>query len=195
MSTLGLAAGAVSVGIAASGGRARELDERWFRRINGVGSPAVDALAAGVTEFGSIWASVGAAAVLALAGHRRVAGRALAAACATWLAGQGLKRLFDRPRPYHADPSETRLLIGEPLATSYPSSHPAVVLTFVTVAGRGLHLGRGERTALVGLAGLVGLSRVLVGVHYPGDVVGGLMFGLAVADAVSAGASPTPASA
>jgi undecaprenyl-diphosphatase len=185
VSAFGLGAAAVAVGVAASGGRGKEVDERAFRRLNRAGSPAIDAIATGVTELGSIWASVAGAAVLAIAGRPRVAGKALAAASATWLAGQGLKRLFLRPRPYDADSNAVRLLIGPPRATSWPSSHPAVLLSFLTVAGRAASLRRRERAALAALAGLVGLSRVVVGVHYPADVAGGVLLGRAVASAVA----------
>jgi undecaprenyl-diphosphatase len=123
--------------------------------------------------------------VLAAGGHRRAAARGLAAAGVTWLAGQGLKRLFERPRPYQADADGTRLLIGPPSASSWPSSHPAVLLSFVEVVGRELGLARSARAALVGLAGAVGASRVIVGVHYPGDVAGGLLLGRAVAEGVA----------
>src|SRR6266511_2309711 len=70
-------------------------------------------------------------------------------------------------------------------ATSWPSSHPAVLLAFVTVTGRNLELSRTARTAFRALAAAVGISRTYVGVHYPADVVGGLLLGQAVADAVS----------
>lgn len=179
---IGLGASALAVGIAVSGGRARELDERAFRMVNGVGDARADLAFRAVTELGSIWASVGAAATLSALGRRRAAWRGLAAAGAAWLAGQGMKRLFERPRPYEADGERTRLLIGPPRASAFPSSHPAVLLAFVHVAGRELGLGRGSRVALLGLAGLVGLSRIAVGVHYPADVVGGLLLGRAVAE-------------
>jgi membrane-associated phospholipid phosphatase len=65
-----------------------------------------------------------------------------------------------------------------------------VLLAFVTVAGRNLGLPRGARRALTGLAGLVAASRVYLGVHYPADVVGGLLLGRTVADLWSAGISP-----
>jgi undecaprenyl-diphosphatase len=72
--------------------------------------------------------------------------------------------------------------VHKPNGTSWPSSHPAVLLTFVTVAGRRLGLPSGIRTALTGLAVTIGASRVYVGVHYPSDVLGGLLLGRAVAD-------------
>lgn len=176
---------AVAVGVWTSTGRGRELDDAAFRALNEDRGPSADALFHGVTELGSIWASVGAAGVLALAGRRRAAARGLAAAGLAWLAGQGLKRVFERPRPYLADREGTRLMIGEPRATSWPSSHPAVLLAFTTAAVRELGAGPFARGALDGLAGLVGASRVYVGVHYPADVVGGLLLGRAVATAVS----------
>jgi undecaprenyl-diphosphatase len=106
-----------------------------------------------------------------------------------WLAGQGAKRWFSRPRPYDAL-ANVRLLIDRPRGTSWPSSHPAVLLAFVTVASRNLGLEPGARAALAGLAGAVAMSRVYLGVHYPADVVGGLLLGRGVADLWSAAVSP-----
>src|SRR4029450_1874781 len=89
-----------AVGAVSSAGPGRERDLEAFREGNRDRGPGADRLLRGVTELGSIWASVGAAAALAAAGHRRAAARGLAAASVTWLAGQGLKRVFGRPRPY-----------------------------------------------------------------------------------------------
>jgi membrane-associated phospholipid phosphatase len=76
--------------------------------------------------------------------------------------------------------------VDKPNGTSWPSSHPAVLLAFLTVAARRLGLTRGERAALDLLASTVAVSRVYVGVHYPSDVVGGVLLGRAVADAWTA---------
>ena len=181
----GLGGAALAIGVAASGGPGRDADERAFRAVNGAADPRLDRTAGAITELGSIWASIGAAAVLALAGHRRAAGRGIVAAGSAWLLGQGLKRVFERPRPYEADAEGTRLLIGTPRASSWPSSHPAVLLAFVEAAGREARLRPAARVALTGLAGAVGVSRVVVGVHYPADVAGGLLLGRAVAEGVA----------
>jgi len=121
--------------------------------------------------------------VLAAMGRRRAAARGLSAACLTWLAGQGLKKVFARPRPYVADAEGTNLRIGEPNGTTWPSSHPAVLLAFLTVASRDLGAGRSARVALDALAATIGISRVYVGVHYPADVAGGVLVGRGVAAA------------
>jgi membrane-associated phospholipid phosphatase len=181
----GLAGAALATGLLASTELGERVDLGLFRAVNRGRGPGADRFFRGITDLGSIWASIGAAGVLAAAGRRRAAATGLAAASAAWLAGQGLKRLFDRPRPYVANPDGVRLLAQPPRATSWPSSHPAVLLAFETVAGRDLELSRAARTALRGLAAAVGISRTYVGVHYPADVLGGLLLGQAVADAVS----------
>ena len=181
-----LAAAAVGVGVWSSTDRGREVDAKGFRSVNTGRGPLADGVYRSITELGSWWAAGAAAGALALAGRRRPAAKALAAASVTWAAGQGLKRVFLRPRPFEAEP-DARLMIGKPHGTSWPSSHPAVLVTFLTVAGRELELGTAAKNALAGLAQAVGVSRIYVGVHYPSDVSGGILLGRAVAELFSDG--------
>jgi membrane-associated phospholipid phosphatase len=176
-----LVGGALAVGAWSSAGRGRDLDEKAFRAANRDRGPATERFFGAITELGSIWASVGAAAVLAAAGRRRAAARGLAAAGIAWLAGQGLKRVFERPRPSDADPDGAFQRIRRPNGSSWPSSHPAVLLAFTTVAADELGASPPARLGLDALACAVGASRSYLGVHYPADVVGGLLLGRAVA--------------
>jgi membrane-associated phospholipid phosphatase len=184
-------AGATALAVAAltARGRGRDLDVRLYRQLNGGGGRSADALLSAITELGSMWASVGAGATLALRGRRRAAVDAVGAASAMWLAGQILKKAIGRPRPY-ASLSGIRLLIGKPAGTSWPSSHPAVLLAFTTVAARDLGASDPVKVGVIALAGLVALSRVYLGVHFPSDVAGGLLVGRGVADLWSAVVSP-----
>jgi undecaprenyl-diphosphatase len=185
-----LVGGALALAAITAKGRGRTADHRMFRRINGgLEHPVLDRFFSAITELGSIYAASSAAALVALRGRRREAADALGAAATTWLVGQGLKKAWRRDRPYEGS-GPFRLLIGKPRGTSWPSSHPMVLLAFVTVAGRDLGLGAPARAALNALAGAVGASRVYLGVHYPADVAGGMLLGRAVADVWSRSVSP-----
>ena len=180
---------ALFLALLTAGRRGRGLDRWLYRRLNRARGPQSDRFFWTVTELGSIWASAGAAALLAVRGRRREGIDALGAAGAMWVLGQLAKRIVDRPRPYVAL-RDVRLLIDRPKGTSWPSSHPAVLLAFVTVAGRNLGLTPRARAGATAVAGTVGLSRVYLGVHYPADVVGGLLLGRGVADLWSSLATP-----
>ncbi len=175
-----LVGAALRVGRWSSGREGREVDTELFGEGNRDRGPGPDRFFTGVTELGSIWAAGAAAGVLALSGRRRAAAKGFAAAGAAWLVGQGLKRVADRPRPYQADPDGARVLIVPPPASSWPSSHPMVLAAFTSVAGRDLGLGVTATAALTGLGVSVAASRVYVGVHYPSDVVSGLLIGRAI---------------
>ena len=176
-----LVGAAFAVGRWSSRPEGRGVDAELFGELNRDRGPDVDRFFAGVTELGSLWAAGAAAGALVVSGRRRAAANAMAAAGATWLIGQGLKKVANRPRPYEADAEGTRLLIGPPQGSSWPSSHPAVLTTFTSVAGRDLGLGVVSRTGLTGLGLTIAASRVAVGAHYPSDAASGFLIGRAVA--------------
>jgi undecaprenyl-diphosphatase len=67
-----------------------------------------------------------------------------------------------------------------------------VRLAFPAVAGAELGAGAAARATIDALGLLVGASRTHVGVHYPGDVVGGVLLGKAVAAALGAAGPADP---
>jgi len=94
---------------------------------------------------------------------------------------QVLKRTISRPRPRM--PEGFAALVQAPDRFSFPSGHAASSLS--VALGVAVTLPGPAAGALVGLAGIVGLSRCYLGVHYPGDVVAGWV--LAMLGLVGAG--------
>ena len=85
-----------------------------------------------------------------------------------------LKNLFHRVRPYDIRTS-IELLVKRPLDYSFPSGHTAASFASAVVLFRTLPKKYG--IPLLILAFLIGFSRMYVGVHYPSDVLGGLLVG------------------
>jgi undecaprenyl-diphosphatase len=106
----------------------------------------------------------------------------LAAAAVGLLAGQVISHVWPRERPFVAHPHET-LLLGQPShEPSFPSDH--AIAAFAIAFSVALIGGRRMGAAFLAAATVVGMTRVFVGLHYPGDVAGGALIGFLSATAV-----------
>ncbi|MCU0842468.1 MAG: phosphatase PAP2 family protein [Thiobacillaceae bacterium] len=155
--------------------------------------PALDAWMGGVTWFGSLFLLLPLAALLAWRfvrlGRRIEAAFVLLSLLGAAALSHLTKLWVARPRPeLHAT--------GVPLPWdwSYPSAHAmqaaALALALCLVAARP---GRAWAVTLVGVALLVGLSRVYLQVHYPSDVLVGMLAALFWVLGLRAWLSPRPA--
>lgn len=183
--------GFVALSDEVSEGETQDFDERVLRMLRDPRDPAL--------PRGPMWLAVSAEEVTALGGVTVLCMVTLAV-CGFLLlsrrywtlllvvvatAGGGvlntlLKQLFSRPRP-SVVPHLT-----EVMTQSFPSGHAMLSATvYLTLGGLLAHLAQRRRLKayILGVALLlsfvVGLTRVYLGVHYPTDVLGGWVAGLA----------------
>jgi undecaprenyl-diphosphatase len=93
------------------------------------------------------------------------------------LSAAGLKSAIPRHRP------RVHALVSIPHDHSFPSGHAATSFACATVLAAAWPRARG---ALYALAVLIAFSRLYNGVHFPLDVFGGTVLGVAVGAAVRA---------
>jgi len=159
-------------------------ERRVLRELGSIESTVLDEVLPRLSraaDHGVLW--IGIAGGLALSGRsgRRVAGRGLVAlSLASATTNVLLKRASGRRRPPSGLVPAWREPRRVPFTTSFPSGHAASAAAFTTAVVLELPW---SAVPLVPLAGAVAASRVVIGVHYPSDVVAGVALGVAAAAA------------
>ena len=147
----------------------------WLQKLH---TPVLDKIMCLITRLGDagiLWILL--AAVLLLIPKTRKGGLILAGALVVdaLLCNVILKPLVARIRPYDVN-TAVQLLVSKPVDYSFPSGH--TVASFASVVALFMaEEGKLWKPALV-LAVLIAFSRLYLYVHYPTDVLGGLILGL-----------------
>ena len=149
-----------------------------------VGSPRIHEAVRDVTSLGGIFLStlivIGAVTALLFLSLRREAFLFAATVFLGWMLNNVMKWLIGRPRP------EIVPHLTEAGGNSFPSGHSfgsAMIYIGMALAFASLSNRHSVRYTLVGAAmiisAMIAWSRVMLGVHYPSDVVAGWMGGAA----------------
>ncbi|MBO6260463.1 MAG: phosphatase PAP2 family protein [Lachnospiraceae bacterium] len=127
-------------------------------------------------SYGQIWLIVGVA-LLFFKKTRRAGAAVLLSYVFVFVLGQYvLKNLFDRPRPCHVDQA-FQLLVDRPSSSSFPSTHSAWSFAAATAIFM-RHRKAGIPVFIV--AAIIAFSRMYLFLHFPTDVLVGIVFGVVV---------------
>jgi undecaprenyl-diphosphatase len=155
----------------------QQLDAAAFLWLNGARHPLLDVLMPALSNkrYAVFPAALLLLALLRWGGRRAwlLAAAALLALGATDVAASAVKTIFVRLRPCHVFPA-TELLARCTASFALPSNHAANMAALAAVVWVG---SRRLGLAVAGLALAVAYSRIYLGVHYPGDVLGGFLLG------------------
>lgn len=164
-----------------------ELDARIFRALQQhLSSGGWLALMSTLTVLGSGWGALFVVPLLARARTRRLGAVLTAVLAVTAILVFVLKALVRRRRPYLALEGVRALVFEAPTDFSFPSGHAAGSFAFASfvafVLVRSPVTGGGAwrwvaAALLLLLAAGVALSRVALGVHFPGDILAGATLG------------------
>ena len=153
-----------------------KTDYGLFTTINGLAgrSAVVDTLMAGSAKYLPLIFALALIALWLTWKPRNQRGAFLAGGSALIALGIGqvVGYAFPRPRPYVAH--SVNLLIGRSADTSFPSDHATLGFAVAVMVWQ---YNRRVGAWLLILAFILAFSRVFVGAHYPGDVVGGAILG------------------
>lgn len=158
--------------------------DAWLRQVIAtVRWPPLNALMfilSFVNGLGAVWIVLAALASYARPSRARGAWQVVLAVVVAALVSTAVKPIVNRDRPFKIPVSVSHVrVIGErPRDSSFPSTAAATAFAGALALTR---VWRSARFWLWLLAAAIAVSRVYLGVHYPLDVVGGIVLGLAAA--------------
>lgn len=155
-----------------------QWEKRMILRLNSSDHPVVDKLMLWATRMGNgglVWIAVG---LIMMGTGRRLEGLMLllALTLTAFLINLVVKPMFTRKRPYEI--LETvRTMVNPPFGSSFPSGHAA---SSFAAASMLWFFNMPFRYFALALALLIAVSRVYLMVHFPSDVLVGVVSGIVI---------------
>lgn len=175
--TIAVASGVALAGSALVASRRPVLDWelRFTERINDVPDVVASTLYP-LMQLGTLAGPlIVAAGIVAFRRNRLLGATTMGAGLVAWFGAKGVKRIVERDRPRTYLP-EILIREGDGSGLGFVSGHSAVAATAALIAMTALP-SRWRWVPPV-LAGVVGMARIVHGVHLPADVIGGWSFGV-----------------
>ncbi|HEX3027232.1 MAG TPA: phosphatase PAP2 family protein [Clostridia bacterium] len=158
----------------------QRIDVWVFQYINNRGHrpPWLDGLMLGLTQIGNGVFAYLVAFVLYLRVKHLLAYELIFGNLTLWLTVELIKILIRRSRPYSML-DKTRVVGNRERGTSFPSGHTSQAFFMASLFAHYYYTGFCLTFLLYAIALFVGITRMYVGMHYPRDVLGGVILGSA----------------
>jgi glycosyltransferase 2 family protein len=130
-----------------------------------------------IMQLGTIWAPIVIAIVAAYVYGWRRGVAVIVSGLAAWLLAKWVKNLVERGRPLAFIP-DINVREGSGTGFGFVSGHTAVAFAVATALAP--VLPRWGRALAYAIASVVGLARIVYGVHFPLDVLGGACMGIII---------------
>lgn len=145
-----------------------ELDHLILNQLQAFSNPLLDRFFLEVTILGSTTFLILVALGFWIAEKKSIAFLLSFALLVNMLVINSLKEIVARPRP-----GESITAMGD----SFPSGHTSSAFVAFSILS---YFFKQKKKYLFGLASLVGVSRLWIGVHYPSDVLAGALIGYGI---------------
>lgn len=123
-------------------------------------------------DLGIIWLAI-ALLLICRANNRTVGFKVISAILITTIIGEGIiKNIVKRQRPFKE--KDNGLLINKPITYSFPSGHTASSFAALTIF---IQMNNTIALLAAPIATMIAFSRIYLRVHYPTDVIFGIILG------------------
>lgn len=149
-----------------------------FFNLHGPRPLGLDRLMWGFTQLGNSLTTFVLAFFTFLAGNRLLAYELALGTLTLWLVVEAIKATIRRRRPFLLL-TQTRVIGPREAGRSFPSGHTSQAFFVATLLVTYFQVTGWLVVLAYAVAGLVGFTRMYVGVHYPRDVMAGMILGSA----------------
>ena len=160
----------------------QKIELNVLRFLRDISNPFIDAITEAITFLGEQYIVILILAILYFALDKKLGKKMAYIIFTSTCVNASIKGIAKRPRPFVVDPTLDSVRKQTATGHSFPSGHTqSATTTYISLAYNNTFKKKIIWSIAVSLSILIGLSRLVLAVHYPTDVIVGLILGIVCA--------------